>query len=108
MSTGFPLSRRDSAYQPRATPWGWYVRYGSVLKERRISSTVAGIATACGVPLERGNRRDQIPGALPRAGMRGSFGAGIACAAETQKLEALKPHKRGLMQQLFPSPEEAS
>jgi type I restriction enzyme S subunit len=27
--------------------------------------------------------------------------------AETQKLEALKTHKRGLMQQLFPSPEEA-
>jgi type I restriction enzyme S subunit len=25
--------------------------------------------------------------------------------AETQKLEALKTHKRGLMQQLFPSPE---
>jgi type I restriction enzyme, S subunit len=28
-------------------------------------------------------------------------------ASETQKLEALKLHKRGLMQQLFPSPEEA-
>jgi type I restriction enzyme S subunit len=28
--------------------------------------------------------------------------------AETQKLEALKTHKRGLMQQLFPSPEDAS
>jgi type I restriction enzyme S subunit len=28
--------------------------------------------------------------------------------AETQKLEALKTHKKGLMQQLFPSPEEAS
>ena len=27
-------------------------------------------------------------------------------AAETQKLEALKTHKKGLMQQLFPSPEE--
>ena len=27
--------------------------------------------------------------------------------AETQKLEALKTHKKGLMQQLFPSPEEA-
>ena len=26
--------------------------------------------------------------------------------AETQKLEALKTHKKGLMQQLFPSPEE--
>lgn len=26
---------------------------------------------------------------------------------ETQKLEALKTHKKGLMQQLFPSPEEA-
>ena len=81
MSAGFPLSQRDSAYQPRATPWGWYGRSGSVLKERRIGSTVAGIATACGVPSERGNRRDQIPGALPRAGMRGSVGAGITCAA---------------------------
>lgn len=28
--------------------------------------------------------------------------------AQTQKLEALKMHKRGLMQQLFPSPEDAS
>ena len=28
-------------------------------------------------------------------------------AAETQKLEALKTYKKGLMQQLFPSPEEA-
>ena len=27
--------------------------------------------------------------------------------AETQKLEALKTHKQGLMQQLFPTPEEA-
>jgi type I restriction enzyme S subunit len=27
-------------------------------------------------------------------------------AAQTQTLEALKTHKRGLMQQLFPSPEE--
>ncbi len=26
-------------------------------------------------------------------------------AAQTQKLDALKTHKRGLMQQLFPSPE---
>jgi type I restriction enzyme S subunit len=28
-----------------------------------------------------------------------------AAAAQTQKLEALKTHKKGLMQQLFPSPE---
>ena len=27
-------------------------------------------------------------------------------AAQTQKLDALKTHKNGLMQQLFPSPEE--
>jgi type I restriction enzyme, S subunit len=26
--------------------------------------------------------------------------------AQSQKLEALKTHKKGLMQQLFPSPEE--
>lgn len=29
-------------------------------------------------------------------------------AAQTQKLEALKTHKKGLMQQLFPSPEEVA
>ena len=29
-------------------------------------------------------------------------------AAQTQTLEALKTHKQGLMQQLFPSPEAAS
>jgi type I restriction enzyme S subunit len=28
--------------------------------------------------------------------------------AETQKHEALKTHKKGLMQQLFPSPEEGT
>lgn len=28
--------------------------------------------------------------------------------AETQKLDALKLHKKGLMQQLFPSPEETT
>ena len=28
--------------------------------------------------------------------------------AETQKLDALKTHKKGLMQQLFPSPEVAT
>ncbi|MCK9293475.1 MAG: hypothetical protein M0P70_00195 [Desulfobulbaceae bacterium] len=27
-------------------------------------------------------------------------------AAQTHKLDALKTHKKGLMQQLFPSPEE--
>jgi type I restriction enzyme S subunit len=31
----------------------------------------------------------------------------VLITAETQKLEALKHHKRGLMQQLFPSPKEA-
>jgi hypothetical protein len=29
-------------------------------------------------------------------------------AAETQKHEAVKTHKKGLMQQLFPSPEEVA
>ena len=29
-------------------------------------------------------------------------------AAQTQKLQILKTHKKGLMQQLFPSPEEVS
>ena len=31
---------------------------------------------------------------------------GILIAAPTQKHEALKTHKQGLMQRLFPSPEE--
>jgi type I restriction enzyme S subunit len=29
-------------------------------------------------------------------------------AAQTQKLEAIKTHKKGLMQQLFPSPVECT
>jgi hypothetical protein len=29
-------------------------------------------------------------------------------AAQTQKLETLKTHKKGLMQQLFPSPEDTT
>ena len=29
-------------------------------------------------------------------------------AAQTQKLDSLKTHKQGLMQQLFPSPEETN
>ncbi len=84
MNTGFPTSQRDSASQPRATPWEWGGGYGCVLKERRIGSLLAGVVTVCGVPSERGNPRGQIPGALPRAGMRGSVGAGITCAAGVQ------------------------
>jgi type I restriction enzyme R subunit len=30
----------------------------------------------------------------------------VFAASQTQKLEALKTHKKGLMQRLFPSPEE--
>ena len=32
----------------------------------------------------------------------------LLISAQTQKLAALKTHKKGLMQQLFPSPEELS
>jgi type I restriction enzyme S subunit len=32
----------------------------------------------------------------------------VLIAAHTEKLEALKEHKKGLMQQLFPSPEAVS
>lgn len=32
--------------------------------------------------------------------------ANALITAETEKLEALKTYKKGLMQQLFPSPEE--
>ena len=38
--------------------------------------------------------------------LRGAMDADALITAETQKLEALKTHKRGLMQQLFPTPEE--
>ena len=33
---------------------------------------------------------------------------GVLIAAPTQKHAALKTHKKGLMQQLFPSPEEVA
>jgi type I restriction enzyme S subunit len=36
------------------------------------------------------------------------LGSTLWSIAKTQKLEALKTHKKGLMQQLFPSTEEAN
>ena len=75
MSTRFPVSQRDTAYQPRATPWEPCPTYPRVLKERRIVRALDGDAAICGVPSERENRRSEIPRALPWAGMHGSVGA---------------------------------
>jgi len=75
MSTGFPLSQRDTAYQPRVQPWDRDGGWKRVLKERRIGRARVGDATVCGVPSERGDVRGVVPRALPWAGMRGPFGA---------------------------------
>ena len=79
MSTGFPLSQRDSVYQPGATPWGWYVRYGSVLKERRIPMVIphGPGPSPRGVPSERIHRGISIP-RVP-AGARMQRPAGVIC-----------------------------
>jgi hypothetical protein len=76
MSAVVRLPQRGKACQPRVQPWEWDGGYECVLKERRIGRTRVGDATICGVPSERGNRRAEIPRALPWAGMHGSVGAG--------------------------------
>ena len=64
-----------------------YKRHFSILREKTLS-----------FPALDSGEQQRITGCL------GSLDALIATS--TQKLEALKCHKRGLMQQLFPSPEE--
>ena len=54
---------------------------------------------------------DQLEIACPRSDEQQRIASCLSSldaliTAETQKLEALKTHKKGLMQQLFPSPEE--
>ena len=53
-----------------------------------------------------GNTLWSIPDQLRGATCLSSLDALIT--AETQKHEALKTHKKGLMQQLFPSPEDTT
>jgi|GEM_PF-3050352 len=75
MSAGFPMSQRDTAYQPRATPWETGPYTTRALKERCIVRARVGGATICDVPSERGDVCGIVPRALPWAGMRCSVGA---------------------------------
>ncbi len=75
MSARFPMSQRDTAYQPRVQPWEPCPAYPRVLKERRIGWALGCDATVCSVPSERGKREHERPRALPWAGMRCSVGA---------------------------------
>jgi hypothetical protein len=75
MSAGLCLSQRDTAYQPRATPWETEPYDIGALKERCIVRAGVGGATICGVPSERWDVRGVVPRALPWAGMHDSVGA---------------------------------
>jgi hypothetical protein len=71
------VSQRDTAYQPRATPWVASTSFPGVLKERRISVNGGCVLypTVCGVPSERLNGFPRIPRVAPWAGMHRPFGA---------------------------------
>jgi hypothetical protein len=129
MSATHQKPQRGAAFQPRVQPWVQRPTQPRVLKERRIFADGGDVPDQpqCGVPSERigfavsiprvapwaGMHRPvgagivfggSIPGVAPRAGMHRPVGAGIdLIIAQTQKQEA---HKKGLMQQLFPSPVE--
>ena len=77
MSARFPMSQRDTAYQPRATLWVGNAPDPRVLKERRISSNGGRVAgqPLCGVPSERAHLVVPVPRVSPWAGMHGSVGA---------------------------------
>jgi len=77
MSARFPVSQRDTAYQPRATLWVDDGVYKCVLKERRISPNGerATDRPRYGVPSERVVFVPSVPGVAPRAGMQGPVGA---------------------------------
>ena len=77
MSAGFRVSQRDTAYQPRATPWVCHAPNPRVLKERRISPNGGRVTDQplCGVPSERMNGIPRIPRVAPWAGMHGSVAA---------------------------------
>ena len=78
MSAQFAVSQRDTAYQPRATPWEPCPTHPRVLKERRISPKGGRVTDQprCGVPSERIHCGFSDPRVPPWAGMPGSVGAG--------------------------------
>jgi hypothetical protein len=71
------VSQRDTAYQPRATPWVPSTASPGVLKERRIFLNRRRLpnTTRCGVPSERPKGSPWIPRVAPWAGMHRPFGA---------------------------------
>ena len=71
------VSQRDTAYQPRATPWVPSTASPGVLKERRIFLNRGRLPnpTRCGVPSERLIGGPRIPRVAPWAGMRRPFRA---------------------------------
>jgi type I restriction enzyme S subunit len=75
---------------------------------KAIHDTASGAKVRHTSPTKIGDVLVSVPSMLPEqqriASCLGSLDALIT--AETQKLEVLKIHKKGLMQQLFPSPEE--
>jgi type I restriction enzyme S subunit len=77
---------------------------------KAIHDTASGAKVRHTSPTKIGDVLVSVPSTLPEqeriASCLSSLDALIT--TETQKLEALKTHKKGLMQQLFPSPEEAT
>jgi type I restriction enzyme S subunit len=75
---------------------------------KAIHDTASGAKVRHTSPTKIGDVLVSVPSTLPEqeriASCLSSLDALIT--AEAQKLEALKTHKKGLMQQLFPSPEE--
>jgi len=78
MSARFPMSQRDTAYQPRATLWVSGCTNPRVLKERRISPNGerATDRPRYGVPSERMVFVPSVPGVAPR----------LVCAAPLERV----------------------
>ena len=76
---------------------------------KAIHDTASGAKVRHTSPTKIGDVAVSVPTALPEQQRIAACLSTLddLLAAETQKLAALKTHKRGLMQQLFPSPEEA-
>ena len=89
MSRRFPASQRDTAYQPRATPWVCRASDSRVLKERRISSNGGRVTDQprYGVPSERIHCGISVPRVSPWAGMHDSVGA-KKCPTSTPTIES--------------------
>lgn len=71
----FPVSQRDTAYQPRATPWVCHAPALRVLKERRISPNGGRVTNQPlrSVPSERMNCIPRIPRVTPCPGLHPSL-----------------------------------